>query len=53
MADHQVSPCFFLRHADLAIDGKGTRELAFGNDVAEAETAAVIPGTVVDDLRAE
>ena len=38
---------------DLAVDSEGARELALGNDMAEAEAAAVVPRLVVDHLRAE
>ena len=44
---------FLDRDLDLAVDGEGARELALGDDVAEAEAAAVVPGLVVDHLRAE
>ena len=53
VADHHVGPRLFHRDLDLAVDGEGAGELAFGNDVAEAETAAVVPGRIVDHLGAQ
>jgi len=53
VAHHHVCPGFFLSHAQLAIDRKRTREFALGNNVSESKAAAVVPGSVVDDLTSE
>ena len=41
-ADHHVGARFLDRDPDLAVDREGARELALGDDVAEAEAAARI-----------
>ena len=51
--DHHVGVGFFDGDADLAIDRERAGELALGDDVTEAEAAAVVPGRVVDHLGAE
>ena len=53
VADHHVGMRLVDRDADLAVDRERAGEFALGNDVAEAEAAAVVPRRVVDHLRAE
>ena len=53
VADHHVRPRLLHRDLHLAVDREGAGELALGNDVAEAEAAAVVPGRIVDHLGAQ